>query len=185
MTFDGAAERVSSSDTGSRLVGAGPTEVVRLQLDFVARTPVFDFMAAAGLVENVGGSTTHHQQAFSATGWVEVSGERHDLDGLGYRDHSVGPRNLGGGGFGGSSMVFAGFDDGAIMMARQTTDCGGQVVARGRIGYVFENGRFRLLAMEDITGLLSTTGAPSQLECAASTAIGRSGWWERLPTTRR
>jgi hypothetical protein len=68
-----------------------PTVPATVALRFEACGPVWDPAGDAGHPE---WGAFHHEQPMTVRGTIAVAGEPHSFDGLGYRDHSRGPRDM-------------------------------------------------------------------------------------------
>ena len=157
LVFDGATERVTTLDAAGRLVGSGPTEPLKLELEFEAMAPVFDLFGAlkAGPTE---WAKFHHQQAFRASGAVMIGGQAIPLSGFGYRDHSVGGRNLKD--FGGDHFAHASFESGRVVMANEGIKrLSGELTTQ--IGYLWEDHFMTVLGVRELPTLRTTDGEPS------------------------
>jgi hypothetical protein len=74
-----------------------PQVPLRLQLDYRNVVPVYGLGASSPGASGIAGAEDsiaigHYQGPCAVGGWVEVDGERRDVAGLGFRDHSWGPR---------------------------------------------------------------------------------------------
>jgi hypothetical protein len=67
----------------------------RVELDYTARFPIFDYAMAARPGRNKDRATTleHYEQALVCRGRIEKDGRSREIDCLGHRDHSWGYRN--------------------------------------------------------------------------------------------
>lgn len=153
--FDGAVERTTTDAAARGPVGAGQTEWLRMSLDFEAISPVYDMFAALGLGSMDWGHV-HYEQGFTAHGVALSGGKERSLQGFGYRDHSVGARDLTE--FGGDHMLYGCFPGGRVFQALSSFDRQGTVRHSG--GYVFEDGETRLCQLGGMPALADPTGAP-------------------------
>jgi hypothetical protein len=108
LTFDGAGERTTREETSRRVVGAGPSTPAKFAIEVSAVGPVWDWGEATGMNALLDPSESvwaakHQEQGFLATGTIEVGGERFEVDGVAYRDHSWGQREMSD--FGGDAFV--------------------------------------------------------------------------------
>jgi hypothetical protein len=93
ITFYGGCRLVSSDDLEGGLVRDGRSTPVQIDLELRAAGPAWDPAASEGRAE--GWTDLHHEQALSMRGAVTSGGNTwHIAQGVGYRDHSVGPRDL-------------------------------------------------------------------------------------------
>ncbi|AXK32476.1 hypothetical protein DVA86_07215 [Streptomyces armeniacus] len=96
VTFDGTGyllERGTALEDPKRAFADSPVVPVRLELHYDNVVPVYGLGGGSG-IEGAEDSIAvgHYQGPCSVKGWVEVGGERREIDGLGFRDHSWGPR---------------------------------------------------------------------------------------------
>jgi hypothetical protein len=99
LRFDGAGERTSREATARGLVGAGPVTPLRFDVECEAVGPVWDLQGAVGATEDLDPAVSvwaagHHEQGFLARGELTVGDRTWTLDGVAYRDHSWGPREM-------------------------------------------------------------------------------------------
>lgn len=77
-----------------RAFSTSPEVPLVLELDYHNVVPVYGLAGGssgiAGAEDSI--ATGHYQGPTSVSGWVEVDGERRQVAGLGFRDHSWGPR---------------------------------------------------------------------------------------------
>lgn len=104
VRFDGFAQHVSNAGMAQgleRSVGRRRRLLIELDIDHV--TPAWNVAAAAhgargrGAMESQGWAKEHYEQLYRATGRVRVDDTDYRYDGIGWRDHSRGPRGGGGG----------------------------------------------------------------------------------------
>jgi hypothetical protein len=96
VTFDGSAHLLAQGtdlEDPKRAFTSSPVAPVRLELTYDNVVPVYGLGGGSGIQ---GAEDTiavgHYQGPCTVRGWVEVDGSRRDVDGLGFRDHSWGPR---------------------------------------------------------------------------------------------
>ncbi len=98
LRYDGAGEVTTTLGAASGPIGSGPCHPMRFSVSLTAVSPVWDMDAALG-IGGVEWAHMHHEQAFLSKGVLIVGDREYRLDGVGFRDHSSGPRdftNLGG-----------------------------------------------------------------------------------------
>jgi hypothetical protein len=88
---DGGYQLTSFEELAEGPLTDRPTTPVGIELRFDAFGPIWD---PAGHAAHPEWGSFHHEQPMKVTGVVEVGGEVHHFDGLGYRDHSRGPRDM-------------------------------------------------------------------------------------------
>jgi hypothetical protein len=97
LRFDGAGELVNGEEMATRLVGAGPAVPMSFDLDWIATMPVWDLFRAVPIGDTDIGHS-HHEQVGVSTGWLRVKHPQHGgewrLDGMAFRDHSRGSRDV-------------------------------------------------------------------------------------------
>lgn len=94
VSFDGAGQPTTLEQMATGPVGAARAVAFTFDVDFEAAAPVWDMQGALGF-DNLNWAAFHHVQGFRATGSLSTEGGREwRLDGVGYRDHSSGPRNI-------------------------------------------------------------------------------------------
>jgi hypothetical protein len=96
VTFSGTAYLLAKGTDladPKRAFTTSPVVPVALELDYANLIPVYGLGDGSG-IEGAEDAIAigHYQGPCRVNGWVEVDGERRALDGLGYRDHSWGPR---------------------------------------------------------------------------------------------
>lgn len=70
---------------------------MKTELEVRPFTPPVAYRGVHGNVTDAYGvATGHYEQSCRLTGWIELNGERHEIDGLGQRDHSWGIRDWAG-----------------------------------------------------------------------------------------
>lgn len=130
VTFDGFAEHTSNADMQAGISPQGLRHRLVIDLDVEAIMPVWDAHSSAsaeggkGSMESQGWAKEHYEQMYRATGTITVGTKTYPYDGIGWRDHSRGPR-------GGNSEENRG-EEGSLGDA-----WGGHVIA----GAVFPSGR--------------------------------------------
>jgi hypothetical protein len=96
VTFDGTAYLLAQGTDladPKRAFSSSPVVPVHLGLEYENLIPVYGLGEGSGIEGAEDAiATGHYQGPCRVTGWVEVDGERRAIDGLGYRDHSWGPR---------------------------------------------------------------------------------------------
>src|SRR5829696_8422064 len=99
VTFDGTAYLLAEGtalENPKQAFTESPVVPVRLSLRYDNVVPVYGLGGGSGSSGIQGAEESiavgHYQGPCSVSGWVEVDGERRDIEGLGFRDHSWGPR---------------------------------------------------------------------------------------------
>lgn len=96
VTFSGSGHRLAQGTDladPKRAFAASPEVSLHLDLRYDNLIPVYglgDGSGIAGAEDAI--ATGHYQGPCRVAGWVEIDGVRRDVAGLGYRDHSWGPR---------------------------------------------------------------------------------------------
>lgn len=96
VTFDGTAyllDRGTALEDPKQAFTTSPVVPVSLELHYENVIPVHGLGGGSG-IEGAEDSIAvgHYQGPCSVAGWIEVDGDRKDINGLGFRDHSWGPR---------------------------------------------------------------------------------------------
>lgn len=128
-TFSGLARLVTGAEARSGPLVDGPHLAVDMDLTWTCLGPPFDM----DMSEQVWADTkAHYQQHCRVAGWIEFGGDRFALDGVGMRDHSWGPRDLGG--LGNHTWIYGEFPSGRrIMYFHHRTSAGGGLLDIGHI----------------------------------------------------
>jgi hypothetical protein len=94
--FDGHGERTSTKGLSEAVRGHGPGIAVRYEVTGIALDPVWDLVADNKNAPPAGdwAGDGHYQQNFRTTGTLNVAGKTYSLDGIGWNDHSRGPRTF-------------------------------------------------------------------------------------------
>jgi hypothetical protein len=95
LHFEGAGERTTTLKCGQGLIGSGPGVPFSFDVDVTAAGPVWDMFAASGLPE-LGWAGIHHEQNCWTRGRLTVGDRGWEIDGVGFRDHSNGARDIAG-----------------------------------------------------------------------------------------
>lgn len=96
VTFDGTAYLLAKGtdlEEPKRAFTTSPQVPVTLDLRYENVVPVYglgDGSGIQGAEETI--AVGHYQGPCAVRGWIEIDGKRHDVDSLGFRDHSWGPR---------------------------------------------------------------------------------------------
>lgn len=94
VRFDGAGQPTTQREMAKGPVGSSRAAAFRFDIELEAAAPVWDMHGALGF-ENLSWAAFHHTQGFRSTGELSTEGGQvWDLTGVGYRDHSSGPRRL-------------------------------------------------------------------------------------------
>ena len=92
VRYDGVARLVPAAELTTGLLRDGPTVPVRLDLTFEPSAPPWGFGEG---MEDETWADVHYEHPGRFTGRLRYRGESLALAGTGYRDHSVGPRDVG------------------------------------------------------------------------------------------
>lgn len=96
VTFSGTGHRLAKGTDladPKRALSTSPVVPLHLALRYDNLIPVYGLGDGSGIAGGEDAiATGHYQGPCRVSGWVEIDGERRDVDGLGYRDHSWGPR---------------------------------------------------------------------------------------------
>lgn len=98
VRYDGAAHLLASGrelEDPKQALGTNPERPLRLHLGYDTAIPLYglgedDDSGIAGAEEQI--ATGHYQGACRVTGEIELDGQTRRVSGLGFRDHSWGPR---------------------------------------------------------------------------------------------
>jgi hypothetical protein len=91
--FDGAGEVTTTAKLAARTRGSGPTTPIRWHLDGKAASPPYSPLH--GSAEDQASFAAHHMQRMAQVrGTMTVAGRTYALDGIGFTDHSSGPRTF-------------------------------------------------------------------------------------------
>lgn len=88
---DAGFQRTDFAELGAGPLHDRPTTAVAIDVAFTMAGPVWN---PAGSEDQPDWGTFHLEQAIRANGTVQVGAEKFDFDGLGFRDHSRGHRDL-------------------------------------------------------------------------------------------
>ena len=92
ITFDGYCLRSSYDQMRTGLLADGPKSHVHMDLEVECVTPVWDAATAGEGLAQQSWAREHYEQLTRVTGQVVVDGVNIDFNGVGWRDHSRGPR---------------------------------------------------------------------------------------------
>jgi hypothetical protein len=167
LSFDGAGEATTTTALTEKPGGAGIAAPLRLELSAEAAAPPFD--AFGGHTGTEAWASRHSQQLYTTTGTVSFEGRQLGLDGVGYIDHSSGPRSFAD--FGSHSFVTALFPGMGIhaMTLRNLTDEQQMVT-----GAVFQEQSESLVVAMTMPYLQDLTGGPHRFPLTLQFADGRS-----------
>lgn len=95
-SYDSVAQLTTTAElaTGPRGSSA-PVARVGVEIEAVGRHHEWDMYAGHDAIGEIAGDM-HIQQSFSTTGTLRAGAERYRLDGIGFKDHSAGSRNIDG-----------------------------------------------------------------------------------------
>ena len=162
LTYDGAGEYVSGDDMAQRVVGAGASIPCRFEVELEPTMPVWSLFDATTIGEREWGGV-HHEQVHTCKGWMKVPGPEGgewDLDGVSFRDHSIGHRDFSG--LGGDHLYGAYFpESGRSLQALLMWNNEGEVEVRA--ASICENGELELIGDVQMSGLEHGVTAPDSL----------------------
>ena len=146
---DGAGRRVSGAESRARLIPDGLPTKLRMEVSFEGAAPVFSPGEASW-------GRLHHDQPCKVRGRLEYGDETLDFDGTGYRDHSLGPRDLSG--YRGSDWCEALFPSGRFFYL---TDIMWDPVEHSmRRGFIFDGGTYQFVEIKSMPVLAEATADP-------------------------
>jgi hypothetical protein len=90
-SYLGGVRRLPSATLREGLQGDGPRQRLAFSLDFESSAEIWDMHKEASTQEFLG--TGHIEQPGRVSGTIEIGDERFVFNGMGNRDHSMGPRN--------------------------------------------------------------------------------------------
>jgi hypothetical protein len=157
VRYDGAAEPLDAQAVARGANGGGPTRPIAFDLAYSAAGPIYDMFASARLGEQDWGHV-HHEQAFWVEGTVTVGGDAITIQGMGYRDHSVGVREMGK--FGGNKMLYGLSKRGRVIQGIEAFDLEGKRLHAD--AYHVEDGRFEQLTLAELPDLVNVAGDPGR-----------------------
>jgi hypothetical protein len=162
LTYDGAGEISSTADMANRVVGGGHCMPFRFDVEIAPAMPVWDLFKAANLTEREWGGT-HHEQVHTCRGELQVGGPKgrsYRLDGVTFRDHSIGRRDFSG--LGGDHLFGGHFPDSgrSIQTLLMWNNTGGVEV---RVASIWEDGELELIGDVEMTGVEHGTTSPRSL----------------------
>jgi len=116
VTFDGFADHITNEamTKGGLAPISGRRKRLTIELDIDYVCPVWDAQTSAHSAEGRGDMTSqgwakeHYEQMYRATGRVKVDQDEWPFDGIGWRDHSRGPRGGGTGAPWGGHIIAGG-----------------------------------------------------------------------------
>jgi hypothetical protein len=168
LDFDGAGEVTTAEAMAASVVGAGRAVPMSFSVKLRAAAPVCDFARILG-ADAFDWANAHQEQNLWSIGSLTVAGEVFDVTGVGFRDHSNGPRDFGK--MGGDHFAFIGFPGSKRMIhalvawSRDTED------VSIRMGGVYEAGKYEILDEVTMTGLIDpATAEPRELEMSMTRA---------------
>ncbi|MEV6927353.1 hypothetical protein AB0M46_23005 [Dactylosporangium sp. NPDC051485] len=175
LAFDGVARRVLMTDLARGPLGGGPVTRLEVDLDCVGTSPTWgrgmrtdpSTMSADDSNPAVSGSGLHLEQSLKVRGTVRFDNHTVELDAVGHRDHSCGPRAR-------SNQWRVSWVNGSFPSGRTFHGLNVWVVGRPTYarGYVWDG-----TTMEDMTdfdgpALIGATGEPRDFEARFSVPSG-------------
>ncbi|BDB43973.1 MULTISPECIES: DUF7064 domain-containing protein [Mycobacterium] len=167
LAFDGAGELCTTAELAEKTAGAGIAVPFRVELSAEAAAPPFDPFGGHGNGE--AWASRHTQQTYTTTGTVTFEGTSLELDGVGYIDHSSGPRSFAG--VGSHVFVNAVLPDMSVhAMAVRGHDGEQQMVA----GAVFTDSAESKIVAVDMPNLTDLVGGPHSFQLRIDSVDGQS-----------
>lgn len=142
LTFDGAGEATTITALAEKPRGAGIAVPFRIELSAEAAAPPFD--PFGGHTGSEAWASRHMQQLYTTAGALLVEGRELSLDGVGYIDHSSGPRSFAG--YGSHDFVNAVLPGLGIHALAVRDPDGQQVMATGAV--LAGQSRFAIVGIE-------------------------------------
>jgi hypothetical protein len=149
LSYDGAGEPTSSEAMSSGYHGSGAYLPMQFSVQCNAVSPVWDLGAAVsgGEPVDVGSDAVwmgrHQEQGFTTTGQLTVNGQTWDINGIAYRDHSWGARDMSD--FSGDAFMCLVFpESGGVVQGLQTWNAAGELSLR--TFYISEGGEMELMS---------------------------------------
>ena len=148
--FDGTAYLLSKGtalEDPKQAFMTSPVVPVSLELHYANLIPVHGLGGGSG-IEGAEDSIAvgHYQGPCSVAGWIEVDGERKEINGLGFRDHSWGPRKWQGPSWWRWLTTMVDEKNGFVAWSQKI----GQQQAPGN-GMVLRDGNFELVERVEVT----------------------------------
>jgi hypothetical protein len=154
---DGLALRTDTAAAATGLVAAAPAERLAYDIVFEQLCPVWDLTDWMRAQE---WGHAHIEQAGRFRGTVHAGPDSYELDGTGFRDHTLGPRNFAN--LNRTCWAHAEFPSGRVFCALRIWSPGDQVVLNQ--GFVYDGGTMSMLAPETMPMITSSAGAPTRFE---------------------
>lgn len=162
LSFDGAGEYTTTAEMARRIVGSGASLPFSFDVSLAPAMPVWDLFKSAEIGEREWGGV-HHEQVHTCAGWLTVAGPQGGqwpLDGVSFRDHSIGHRDfsrLGGDHLFGVHFPGSGRSVQTLLMWTNE----GEVEIRS--ASIWENGELELIGDVQMTGVEHGTTRPASL----------------------
>lgn len=162
LSFDSMARRVGSADSLAAPVTDGAVEHLAVDLRFDALHPAW---SAGGLMESATWASGHVEQAGRIHGKVVVRGRDAMVDGVGFRDHSYGPRDYAH--LIGNTWATGVFPDGTVLLALAVwAEPAGSAPAQ--LGFYWDGEALHELAHTGLAALGSPDGGPRHTRFVAA-----------------
>ena len=179
LGFDGYAVHTTEEQMAAGTSPPGERRRLVIDLDVECVGGVWDAGAAAsgprgaGSLDSQGWAKEHYEQLFRASGRVVVGSSEIDFDGVGWRDHSRGPRGSGAGAAWGGHLIMGGlFPSGrGFILSRYWTPEGSITLEGG--GLSGADGRLRYARVESAPRLARFVPSGESLQVGLGWDTGR------------
>jgi hypothetical protein len=163
MRFDGMARRVPRTTAAEGLLRDGPVELVRLDLELVAASPVWSMTAALGAAANEQSwASMHLEQAMRVMGTVTLRDQVIEVDNIAFRDHSAGVRDYKS--LTGEAWATCAFPSGRLLSAVQVLQASGYAAVAH--GWMYDGEKMHDLHAVTLENLSGTLGQPQHVQLA-------------------
>lgn len=162
LRYDGAGEHTTRQATALALVGSGPATPMRFDVECEAISPVWDLQGSVEADTDLDPRVSvwasgHHEQGFLASGELTVGNRTWSIDGVAYRDHSWGPREMND--FGADAYVSLVFPQSRrVVQGVMVFNSSLEVMLRSF--YIWENGRMELMGEGSVPRAHDGAGNP-------------------------
>jgi hypothetical protein len=162
LKYDGAGELCTPHDMATRVVGAGESLPCQFEVEIAPAMPVWSLWEATtiGRREWAG---LHHEQVHTAKGWLKIPGSKGgqwNIDGVSFRDHSIGHRDFSP--LGGDHLFGVHFpDSGRSVQVLMMWNNNGELEVQA--ASIWENGQLELVGDVELGGVTHGSGKPNSL----------------------
>jgi hypothetical protein len=164
MSFDGMARRTNRAAISTATLPDGEFERLAIDLEFLAVHPLW---SAHGNMEGQSWAAAHLEQGGSITGTVIVDGRTQEIDTVGFRDHSYGPRNYIG--LAGDTWCSAVFPSGRAILGLSVWQMDGPAMA---VGFVWDGAEMHNASSVVLPKLSNADGEPTAFVAEIVTGAG-------------